>query len=310
MGTWSLWLGFNVAVALLLLLDLGLFHRRSHVVSIREAALESVVWVSLSCAFGLWIFYAHGRGLGLEFFTGYVIEKSLSVDNVFIFLLIFQFFRVDPRYQHRLLFWGVLGALVLRGTMIGVGVVLIDRFAWILYLFGAFLVYSGYKMFGAKHTVHPEKNPVMRWAQRFLPLSTADAGERLFVREGGRWLATRLFLVIVVLETTDLVFAVDSIPAIFGVTHDPFLVYTSNVCAILGLRAFYFLLAGILPYFKYLDDGLAIVLMFIGGKMLAERWIHISTEVSLGIVAGVIGIAVLISLVMAKKLTPNADKSQ
>ena len=300
MGTLTLWIGFHAAVALLLLLDLGLFHRRAHAVSIREATIESAGWVALSSAFGLWILFAHGRGPGLEFFTGYVIEKSLSVDNVFVFLLIFQCFRVDPRYQHRLLFWGVLGALALRGLMIGVGIVLIQRFAWILYLVGAFLLYSGFKMFGAEHSVHPEKNPVMHWAQKILPMSKSETGHRLFVREGGRWLATRLFLVIVVLETTDLVFAVDSIPAIFGVTRDPFLVYTSNVCAILGLRAFYFLLAGILPYFKYLDEGLAIVLMFIGAKMMAERWIHISTEISLAIVAGVIGVAVVVSVLAAK----------
>ena len=210
----------------------------------------------------------------------------------FVFLLIFQYFRVDPRYQHRLLFWGVLGALVMRGAMIGAGAVLIQRFEWILYLFGAFLLYAGFKLFGADHAVHPEKNPVVRWAQKILPMSQTGAGQKLFVREDGRWLATPLFLVVIVLETTDLVFAVDSIPAVFGVTRDPFLVYTSNVCAILGLRAFYFLLAGILPYFRYLDEGLAIVLMFIGAKMLAEPWVHISTGLSLAIVGGVIAIAV------------------
>ena len=205
-----------------------------NVISLREAALESAVWVALSVAFGLWIFFSHGRGPGLEFFTGYLIEKSLSVDNVLLFLLIFQFFRVDPRYQHRLLFWGVLGALVMRGVMIGAGVVLIHRFEWILYLFGAFLLYAGFKLFGAEHSLHPEKNPVMRWVQEILPMSKSEAGQQLFVRESGRWLATPLFLVAIVLETTDLVFAVDSIPAVFGVTHDPFIVYTSNVCAILG----------------------------------------------------------------------------
>ena len=247
-----------------------MFHRRAHAIAPREAAIESAGWVALSIAFGFWIFFSHGRGSGLEFFTGYVIEKSLSVDNVLLFLLIFQFFRVDPRYQHRLLFWGVLGALVMRGAMIGVGTALIQRFDWILYLFGAFLLYAGFKLFRADHTVHPEKNPALHWVKKILPMSQTDAGQRLFVRERGRWLATPLFLVIIVLETTDMVFAVDSIPAVFGVTRDPFVVYTSNVCAILGLRAFYFLLAGILPYFRFLDEGLAVVLMFIGGKMLAE----------------------------------------
>ena len=185
MGTWTLWIAFNAGVALFLLLDLGLFHRRAHVISLREAALESAAWVALSLGFGLWIFISHGRGPGLEFFTGYVIEKSLSVDNVFVFLLIFQYFRVDPRYQHRLLFWGVLGALVLRGAMIGAGAVLIARFEWILYLFGAFLLYAGFKLFGADHSVHPEKNPVVRWAQKFLPMSqTADRAE--IIRAGKR----------------------------------------------------------------------------------------------------------------------------
>ena len=297
MGTWTLWIAFNAGIALLLLLDLGLFHRRAHAISIREAGLESALWVALSVGFGLWILASHGRGPGLEFFGGYVIEKSLSVDNVFVFILIFQYFRVDARYQHRLLFWGVLGALVMRGVMIGVGTVLIQRFDWILYLFGAFLLYAGFKLFGADHMVHPEKNPVLHWVQKVLPMSQTGSGARLFVREAGRWLATPLLLVVIVLETTDLVLAVDSIPAVFGVTRDPFLVYTSNVCAILGLRAFYFLLAGILPYFQYLDEGLAIVLMFIGAKMLADPWIHISTGISLGVVGSIIAISIAISII-------------
>ncbi|MBZ5699814.1 MAG: TerC family protein, partial [Acidobacteriia bacterium] len=284
MGTWTLWIAFHAGVALFLLLDLGMFHRRAHTILAREAALESTVWVALSVGFGLWILFSHGRGPGLEFFTGYLIEKSLSVDNVFVFLLIFQYFRVDSRYQHRLLFWGVLGAFVMRGVMIGAGVILIQRFAWILYLFGAFLLYAGLKLFRVDHAVHPEKNPIVRWAQKILPLAQHDAGQNLFARENGRWMATPLLLVVIVLETTDLVFAADSIPAVFGVTRDPFLVYTSNVCAILGLRAFYFLLAGILPYFRYLDEGLAIVLMFIGAKMLAEPWVHLSTGLSLAVV--------------------------
>jgi tellurite resistance protein TerC len=308
MGTWTFWVAFNAGVALLLLFDLGLFHRRAHAISIREAAIESVVWVALSVGFGFWIFFSQGRGPGLEFFAGYLIEKSLSVDNVFIFLLIFQFFRVDSRYQHRLLFWGVLGALVMRGAMIGVGTLLIQKFAWILYLFGAFLLYAGFKLFGGEHSIHPENNLVTRWVRKFLPISQSESGARLFLREGGRWMATPLFLVVIVLETTDLVFAVDSIPAVFGVTHDPFIVYTSNVCAILGLRAFYFLLAGVLSYFQYLDEGLAVVLMFIGAKMLAEPWVHISTEISLAVVGGVIAVAIAVSIVTAKKSSTAGDK--
>ncbi len=300
MGTWPLWIAFNAGVAIFLLLDLALFHRRPHAIALREAAIESAAWVTLSLGFGAWIFISHGRGPGLEFFTGYVVEKSLSLDNVFVFLLIFQYFRVDPRYQHRLLFWGVLGALVLRGAMIGVGAALIARFDWILYLFGAFLLYSGFKLFGADHAVHPEKNPLVRWAQKSLPMSRRDSGQALFVHEAGRWLATPLLLVVIVLETTDLVLAVDSIPAVFGVTRDPFIVYTSNVCAILGLRALYFLLAGILQYFQYLDEGLALAVMFIGGKMLADPWVHISTGQSLAIVGGIIALAMIISAIKAK----------
>jgi tellurite resistance protein TerC len=300
MGTWPLWIAFNAGVALFLVLDLGLFHRRAHAIELRQAAMESAAWIALSLSFGAWIFVSHGRGPGLEFFTGYLVEKSLSLDNVFVFLLVFQYFRVDPRYQHRLLFWGVVGALVLRGAMIAAGAALIARFDWILYLFGAFLIYSGFKLFGADHAVRPEKNPVVRWAQKTLPMSQTETTQELFVRQGGRWLFTPFFLVVIVLETTDLILAVDSIAAVFGVTRDPFIVYSSNVCAILGLRALYFLLAGILQYFQYLDEGLAITVMFIGAKMLANPWVHISTGLSLAIVGGIIVLAILISVIRSK----------
>jgi tellurite resistance protein TerC len=300
MGTWPIWIAFNAGVAFFLLVDLALFHRRPHAITWREGALESAAWIAVSLGFGAWIFISHGRTPGLEFFSGYLIEKSLSADNIFVFLLIFQYFRVDPRYQHRLLFWGVLGALVLRGVMIGLGAVLIARFDWILYIFGAFLLYSGFKLFGADHAVHPEKNPVVRWAQKHLPMSKEGVGQKLFLRQGGKWLFTPLFLVVIVLETTDLVLAVDSIPAVFGVTRDPFIVYSSNVCAILGLRALYFLLAGTLQYFQYLDEGLALTVMFIGAKMLAAPWVHISTGLSLAIVGGIIALAILISIIKAK----------
>ncbi len=300
MGTWPLWIAFNAGVVLLLVLDLGLFHRRAHAIALREAAIESAAWIALSLGFGAWIFVSHGRGPALEFFTGYVVEKSLSLDNVFVFLLVFQYFRVDPRYQHRLLFWGVLGALVLRGAMIGAGAALIARFDWTLYVLGAFLLFSGFKLFGADHAIHPEKNPLVHWAEKFLPMSQSQPTQKLLVKEGGRWLFTSFFLVVIVLETTDLLLAVDSIAAVFGVTRDPFLVYSSNVCAILGLRALYFLLAGILQYFQYLDEGLAITVMFIGGKMLAAPWVHISTGLSLAIVGGIIALAILISTLQAK----------
>src|SRR5271169_3230136 len=305
MGTWPLWIAFNTGVALFLVLDLGVFHRRAHVISLREAAIESAAWIALSLGFGAWIFYSHGRGPGLEFFTGYVVEKSMSLDNVFVFLLVFQYFRVHPRYQHRLLFWGMLGALALRGAMVGAGAALIARFEWVPYLLGAFLLYSGFKLFGADHAVHPEKNLLVRWAQKILPMSQTDAPQGLMVRQGGRWLFTSFFLVVIVLETTDLVLALDSIAAVFGVTRDPFLVYSSNVCAILGLRALYFLLAGILQYFQYLDEGLAITVMFIGAKMLADPWVHISTGLSLAIVGGIIILAILISIIRAKPQISN-----
>lgn len=308
MGTWTLWIAFNASVALALALDLGLYHRRARAISVRAAALESAAWVALSLGFGIWVLFSHGRAAGLQFFTGYLIEKSLSVDNVFVFLVIFSYFHVEPRYQHRMLFWGVLGALVLRGALIGAGVILIERFAWILYLFGAFLIYAGVKLFRAEHSIRPEKNPFVQWVHKLLPMARGDAGPRLFTRENGRWVATPLLLVVVVLETTDLVFAVDSIPAVFGVTRDPFIVYTSNACAILGLRAFYFLLAGVLPYFRHLDEGLAVVLMFIGAKMLAEPWLHISTEASLIVVAAIIGAAILWSVV-GQKFRSGAGKS-
>jgi len=307
MGTWPLWIGFNAGVALFLALDLGLIHRRSRTIGLRDAAIESAAWIALSLGFGAWIFYSHGRGPGLEFFTGYVVEKSMSLDNVFVFLLVFQYFRVEPRYQHRLLFWGVVGALVLRGAMIGAGAALIARFDWTLYLLGAFLVYSGFRLFGADHAVHPEKNLLVGWTQRILPMSDAQAPQRLIVRQGGRWLFTSFFLVVIVLETTDLLLALDSIAAVFGVTRDPFIVYSSNICAILGLRALYFLLAGILQYFQYLDEGLAITVMFIGAKMLTNAWVHISTGLSLAIVGSIIALSILISVIRAKLLEKTAQ---
>src|SRR4029077_6811142 len=274
---------------------------RAHAITLRRAAIESGIWIALSLGFGAWIFPSHGRGPVLEFCTAYLVEKSLSLDNVFVFLLVFQYFRVDPRYQHRLLFWGVLGALVLRGAMIGAGAALIAKFEWVPYFLGAFLLYSGFKLFGADHAVHPEKNPVVRWAQKIMPMSQTEAPQNLVVREDGRWLFTSFFLVVIVLETTDLILAVDSIAAVFGVTRDPFIVYSSNVCAILGLRALYFLLAGILQYFQYLDEGLALTVMFIGAKMLANPWVHISTGLSLLIVGAIIALSILVSMIRAKR---------
>jgi tellurite resistance protein TerC len=311
MGTLGLWIGFNVFVLLMLAVDLGVFHRRARAISLREAAAWSVVWVAVSLGFNLGLLHWYGKTPALEFFTGYVIEKSLSVDNLFVFVLLFRYFAVEPRYQHRVLFWGILGALLMRGALIGVGVALIRHFEWVLYLFGAFLVYAGAKMmFHEEEEVHPERNPVFRWARKFLPLTKSYEGQKFFVRarggaeasagqKAGRWLATPLVLVLLVVETTDLAFALDSIPAIFAITRDPFIVYTSNVCAILGLRAFYFLLAGVLPYFRYLGKGLSVVLLFIGVKMLGEHWLRIPTHVSLAVVGIVLLVAVVASILKA-----------
>ena len=300
MGSWPLWIAFNAGVALVLLFDLGVLHRRPRAISLRTAAIESVAWILLSLGFGAWIYLSYGRGPGLEFFAGYLVEKSLSTDNVFVFLLVFQYFRVEPKFQHRLLYWGVLGAVVLRGMMIAAGAVLIARFSWVLYILGVFLLYSGFQLFGADHAVHPEKNFFVRWAKKILPMSSAAPTGALMARERGRWLFTSFFLVVIVLETTDLVLALDSIAAVFGVTRDPFIVYSSNICAILGLRALYFLLAGILQYFQYLDEGLAVAVMFIGAKLLVEPWVHISTGLSLAIVGGIIALSVLISILRTR----------
>jgi tellurite resistance protein TerC len=255
----------------------------------------------LSLGFDLWIFKAHGRAAALEFLAGYVVEKSLSLDNIFVFVLVFRAFGVAPELQHRVLHWGLLGALVLRGAMIGIGTALVQRFAWILYPFGAFLLVSGVRMlWRGQHDFHPEQNPILRWARRVLPVSLQQEQETFFVKESGRRMVTPLFLALLVIEISDLLFAVDSIPAVFGITRDPFIVYTSNVCAILGLRAFYFLLAGALPYFRFLDAGLSAILIFIGGKMLAEPWIHLSTLAALSAIALILGVAIGASLVTAR----------
>jgi len=301
MGTPLLWIVFHLLIFAMLAADLGVFHRRAHAVRLREAAIWSVVWVVVSLVFNGWILLYHGRTLALEFLAGYVIEKSLSVDNIFVFALIFQYFGVAPRFQHRVLYWGILGALVMRGAMIAAGVTLIRHFEWVLYVFGAFLVYAGAKMLVQKvEEVHPEKNPLFRLARKILPVTHEYEGQKFFVRREGAWLATPMLLVLIMVETTDLAFAVDSIPAVFAITRDPFIVYTSNVFAILGLRAFYFLLVGALPYFRYLGTGLSAVLMFIGVKMLIEKWVHISTGVSLGVVGAVLAVAVIASLVAVR----------
>ncbi len=302
MGTPLLWIAFNVFVLVTIVLDLRVFHRKAHKISVREAAIASFGWIGISVLFGLAVLYYYGEQPALEYFTGYLIEKALSVDNLFLFLVIFRAFAVDERFQHRLLEWGVIGALVMRGIMIALGAELIQHFSWVMYLLGAFLIYAGLHMVLAKKTeVHPEKSRIFRFARKHLRVTHAYEGEHFFVRNAGKLFATPLFLVLLVVEITDLTLAIDSIPAIFGITRDPFIVYTSNVFAIMGLRALYFLLAGVLDRLRYLDAGLALVLMFIGGKMIGERWVHIPVSVSLGVVGGILLIALLASLLIPAK---------
>ncbi len=296
------WIAFNVLVLIAIALDLGVFHRKAHKIALREALLWSLAWIGLAIAFGLTISYFYGRQSGLEFFTGYVIEKALSVDNLFVFLVVFRVFAVKEEYQQRVLGYGILGALLMRGAMIAAGAALIERFNWIMYVFGAFIIYAGLHMlFAGKVESHPEQNFLVRYFSKHLRLTKEYRGERFFSRENGQLFATPLFLVLLIVEITDVTFAVDSIPAVFGITRDTFIVYTSNVFAILGLRALYFLLAGVLDKLDYLKVGLALVLVFVGAKMIVEPWLHISVGVSLAIVLGMLMVAVLASLLRKKK---------
>jgi tellurite resistance protein TerC len=302
MGTPFLWLTFNLFVLAAIALDLGVFHRRPHKMETREAITWTLVWVGLSLGFGLGVMYFSGEQRGLEFFTGYVIEKALSVDNLFLFLVIFRAFAVDEKIQHRVLEWGILGALVMRGVMIAAGAGLIERFSWVLYVFGAFLVFAGLHMlFAKKAEMHPEENRISRFARRHLRVTKEYTGSKFFVRKDGKLFATPLFVVLLIVEITDITMAVDSIPAIFGITRDPFIVYTSNVFAILGLRSMYFLLAGVLGKLRYLTAGLSFVLAFIGAKMIVEPWVHISVEISLAVVAGILLVALAASLLVKPK---------
>ena len=293
-----LWGGFGAFVLGMLALDLGIFHRHAHVVRVKEALCWSAVWISLALLFNIGVYMWQGPKVAMEFFTAYLIEESLSVDNLFVFLMIFSYFGVPPIYQHKVLFWGILGALIMRAIMIAVGVALIKAFYWVLYIFGGFLILTGVKMIFQKHEeIHPEHNPVVRLFTRFMPVTTAYHAEKFFVTLDGRRFATPLFLVLLMVEATDLVFALDSIPAVLGVSSDPFIVYTSNVFAILGLRSLFFALSGLMGLFHYLRYGLAVVLTFIGVKMLLAKVYHLPTEVALGVVLGVLSLSVLASLI-------------
>jgi tellurite resistance protein TerC len=297
------WIGFHLFVFFMLALDLGVFNKKDHKVPVKEALIWTSVWITLALLFNLFVYFEFGKTKALEFLTGYVIEYSLSVDNIFVFILIFTYFAVPDRYQHKVLFWGILGALVLRGIFIFAGVALINRFHWIIILFGVFLVFTGIKMLFQKETqVHPEKNPVVRFFRKFLPVTNELHGSRLFVSQDHRPYATPLFLVLLVVESTDLIFAVDSIPAVLAISHDRFIVYTSNIFAILGLRSLYFAISGIMGYFRYLKVGLSFVLTFVGLKMLASFFnFEIPILLSLLVIISILLISIFFSVIIKKK---------
>src|SRR5688572_7742024 len=310
-----LWIGFNIFVLVMLAVDLFVFHKDAHEVRVREAAAWSIVWVTLALLFGGGVYAFMGRDAGLEYFAGYLIEKALSVDNIFVFVLIFGFFRVPKRYQHRVLFWGILGALLMRGAMIAAGAYLIEQFHWDIYVFGAFLVFTGIRMATtAEHDIDPASNPVIRIVRRLIPVTPEYAGQKFFVRQevGGtrKLFATPLFVVLALVETTDLIFAVDSIPAIFAVTQNPFIVYSSNVFAILGLRALYFLVADVIHRFHYLKVGLSVVLVFVGAKMLLADIYAVSTALSLVVIATVLGAATAASLLWPSAALPHVKTDE
>jgi tellurite resistance protein TerC len=303
-----IWVGFTLLVLTLLAVDLGLFHRTAHVVPLKEAALWTAVWFSLAMSFNLVMYLWQGPEKSLEFFTGYVVELSLSVDNMFVFALIFSYFGVPAPYHHRVLFWGILGALIMRGGFIAAGAALLEHFQWAFYIFGAFLIFTGIRMAFQKHgSVNIERNLLVRLARRVFPINPEYDGQRFFVRRGGKLLATPLALVLVAVESTDLIFAIDSVPAVFAVTRDPFIVYTSNVFAILGLRSLYFLLAGVMYKFHYLKLGLAGVLTFVGLKMVGEQFYHIDIFVSLLVILTFLGIAILASWIRAQRLSSKSQ---
>lgn len=303
------WVIFTVSVLGVLALDLGVFHRKSHAVSLREATLWTIVWVTLAMCFAGGVLHFRGSRAMLEFLSGYFIEYSLSVDNIFVFVLIFTAFRVPPSAQHRVLFWGILGAFVMRGTMIGIGAALISRFQWILYLFGIFLIYTGIKIALQKGETQFEVHDmrIVKLVRKHVPMTAHYVAGSFTAREEGKFLFTPLLLVLIVIETSDLIFAVDSIPAVFAVTRDPFIVYTSNVFAILGLRSLYFLLAGIVDRFYYLRHALSVILTFVGVKMVVAHWVEIHVAFSLGVIVAALLAAVIASVIRARRLGEAAD---
>ena len=302
----SWWVGFNILIFILIAIDLGLLHKKSHVISIKEALIWSAGWIFISLTFNVGIYFWFGYDSALQFLTGYLIEKSLSVDNIFVFAILFSYFKVPPEHQHKVLMWGILGALVMRGALIAIGTALITNFHWIIFVLGAFLVYTGIKMALQKEiSVNPEKNPVVNLAKKFIPISDDYDGDKFVTTVNGKKTFTPLLVVLLVVEVTDLMFAVDSIPAIFAITTDAFIVYTSNVFAILGLRALYFALSGVLNMFHYLKYGLGMVLSFVGTKMLISEFYIIPIPVALGAVAAILAISIVASIVIPAKTVTN-----
>ncbi|MHB1195403.1 MAG: TerC family protein [Lutibacter sp.] len=301
-ATIYVWIGFLAFVLLMLALDLGVFHRKSHEVKIKEALIWSAVWISMAMVFNYGIYVYMGEVKAMEFLTGYVIEKSLSIDNLFVFIMIFSYFNVDKKYQHKVLFWGIIGALIMRSIFIFAGVALINKFHWIIYIFGAFLIFTGVKMlFQKDEKMDPNKNPLVKLFKRFYPVTDNMHGDRFFVKINTKMVATPLFVVLLLVEFTDLIFAVDSIPAILAISSDPFIIFTSNVFAILGLRALYFALAGITQYFHYIKYGLSAILVFVGVKMVIVDLYKIPVLMSLFIILGILVISVITSLLFPKK---------
>ncbi len=296
------WIAFTAAVILMLAVDLLVFHRQAHEVRVKEAAIWSVVWIAAGVLFGLFVWWERGGQAGLEYYTGYLIEKSLSLDNVFVWMVIFAYFAVQPRYQHRVLFWGVLGAIVLRGVFIAAGVSLLEAFHWVVYVFGAILIVTGLRLaVRGEERIEPERNPLLRLVRRLVPMTETYAGQAFFVRRAGRLMATPMLAVLVVVETSDVMFALDSVPAVLAITREPFIVWTSNVAAILGLRALYFLISGMLSQFRYLHYGLAVVLMYVGVKMTISEFYKVPTPISLAVIAFIVGIAIAASIAAERR---------
>ncbi|MBN1823497.1 MAG: TerC family protein [Endomicrobiales bacterium] len=297
-----LWAVFNIAVLLMLFFDLGVFHRKNHVIGLKESIAWSVIWIVVALIFNVGVYIWSGPVKGTEFLTVYIIERSLSIDNIFVFLIIFQYFRVAGEFQYKVLFWGILGALVMRAVFIVSGVALVNKFHWMIYVFGALLVYVGLKLaFKKGEEVHPENNIVLKLCKKILPVSDGHEGGKFFLRKGEKLFVTPLFLVLIVIETSDIIFAVDSIPAALAITRDSFIIYSANVFAILGLRATYFALEGFMRMFRYLNYGLSVVLTFVGAKMLISDFYHIQTVVSLAVIAAVLAVSVVLSVFVRTK---------